>query len=223
MGNKLEGLTNSTISNPVASPLKTTTYKVQVSDNYGCSAYGNITITLRDSILKAIIDGPDVVCPDNVVLFKDTSLGKINSWYWNFGNGNTSDLRKPPAQHYPSNNSFFSVYLTIADSAGCEQSVKKIIKSVNNCFIAVPSAFTPNNDGLNDFLYPLNAYKATNLVFKVFDRWGHLVFETNDWTKKWDGTLEGLPQPTGVYVWMLTYKDADRKNIFLKGTTALIR
>ena len=87
----------------------------------------------------------------------------------------------------------------------------------------MPSAFTPNNDGLNDFLYPLNAYKATNLVFKVFNRWGQLVFATNDWTKKWDGTIGGVPQTTAVYIWMLTYKDENQKQVFLKGTTTLIR
>ena len=87
----------------------------------------------------------------------------------------------------------------------------------------MPSAFTPNNDGLNDFLYPLNAYKATNLVFKVFDRWGQLVFETNDWTRKWDGSIGGVPQTTAVYIWVLTYKDENQKHVFLKGTTTLIR
>jgi gliding motility-associated-like protein len=218
-----EGLNNPAINNPVATPIKTTKYEVQVTDETGCNAYGNVTIRLRDSILKAIISGPDITCPDDNVLFKDTSIGKIISWHWNFGNGNTSDLRNPPVQYYPPNGSFFSVNLTITDTSGCEQTAKKIIKAVNNCFIAVPNAFTPNNDGLNDFLYPLNAYKATHLVFKVFDRWGRQVFETRDWTKKWDGSFKGEPQATGVYVWMLTYTDANQKQVFLKGTVALIR
>ena len=218
-----EGLTNSTIANPIATPQKTTRYEVIVSDGSDCTAYGHVTITLRNSVLKVSMDGPDVACPGDVVLFKDTSIGKIISWHWDFGNGNTSDLKNPVVQHFPPNNSFFSVNLTIADSTGCKQTAKKIIKSVNNCFIAVPNAFTPNNDGLNDFLYPLNAYKATDLEFKVFDRWGNLVFETKDWTKKWDGTFERVPQPTAVYIWMLTYKDEKQKQVFLKGTTALIR
>jgi gliding motility-associated-like protein len=218
-----EGLNNSTVPNPIATPQKTTTYEVMVTDGSGCTAYGHVTITLRNSALKAMINGPDVACPGDVVLFKDTSVGKIISWDWDFGNGNTSDLQNPSVQQFPPNNSLFSVNLTIADSTGCEQTAKKIIKAANNCFIAVPNAFTPNNDGLNDFLYPLNAYKATHLSFKVFDRWGRLVFETRDWTKKWDGKFNGVPQAAGVYVWMLTYTDEKRKQVFLKGTVALIR
>jgi gliding motility-associated-like protein len=87
----------------------------------------------------------------------------------------------------------------------------------------VPTAFTPNGDGLNDYLYPLNAYKATNLSFKVFNRAGQVVFETKDWTVKWDGTIKGVKQASGIYVWMLDYNDATGKRISLKGTTLLIR
>jgi gliding motility-associated-like protein len=94
---------------------------------------------------------------------------------------------------------------------------------VNNCYIAVPSAFTPNHDGLNDYLYPLNAYKATNLNFIVYDRLGRILFETKDWTKKWDGTVAGMTQPAGTYVWILNYTDENNIKVSLKGTTVLIR
>jgi gliding motility-associated-like protein len=220
----LTGLTNAKISNPVATPLTTTTYEVKVTDNSGCNAYGKVNILLRDSILKAIINGPDVACPNEVILFKDTSLGQIINWHWNFGNGITSNLKNPAIQHYPvTNGTLYPVTLTITDTAGCIQSAKKTIKSVNNCFIAVPNAFTPNNDGLNDFLYPVNAYKATNLLFQVFNRFGSLVFTTNNLINKWDGTIGGIPQDSGVYIWILNYTDADRKKISLKGTAVLIR
>ena len=153
-----EGLTNSTIANPIATPQQTTRYEVIVSDGSNCTAYGDVTITLRNSILKASIDGPNVACPGDAILFRDTSIGQIVSWYWNFGNGNTSELQKPDIQYYPvTDGSFFPVLLTVTDTAGCVLTEKKFIKSVNNCYIAVPSAFTPNNDGLNDFLYPINA------------------------------------------------------------------
>ena len=69
-----------------------------------------------------------------------------------------------------------------------KDTVVHIVKSVNNCYIAVAQRFfTPNGDGHNDYLYPLNAWKATDLLFRVFNRNGELVFETRDWTNKWDG------------------------------------
>jgi gliding motility-associated-like protein len=72
-----------------------------------------------------------------------------------------------------------------------------------------PSAFSPNGDGNNDYLYPLDAYKATGLVFRIYNRNGRVVFETRDWTKKWDGRVNGSPEPAGVYVWTLEYTDAE--------------
>ena len=88
----------------------------------------------------------------------------------------------------------------------------------------MPSAFTPNGDGLNDYLYPLNGYKAKNLEFKVFNRWGQMVFETTDWTIKWDGTVNGQKQNPGTYVWELQYTDGNTgKKVAQKGTVVLIR
>lgn len=218
------GLSNAFVANPVASPGKTTTYKIKATDSMGCNAYGETTIHLRDSVFKAMVEGPEIVCPLEGVSFRDNSIGEIISWYWDFGNGNTSIDNKPEVQHYPAyNGALFPVKLTVTDTAGCIKTIIKYIKTVTNCYIAVPTGFTPNNDGLNDFLSPLNAYKAGNLVFKVFDRWGKLVFETKDWTRKWDGTIQGVPQNTGVYLWTLSYTDADNKQVFLKGTSTLIR
>ncbi len=98
------------------------------------------------------------------------------------------------------------------------------LKVLKSCYIAVPNAFTPNGDGLNDFLYPLNAYKADNLEFKVYNRLGQLVFSTTDWTVKWDGTINGQPQDTGIFVWTLQYTNRDTgKHVFMKGSTVLIR
>jgi gliding motility-associated-like protein len=95
---------------------------------------------------------------------------------------------------------------------------------IGSCFIGVPAAFTPNGDGHNDFLYPLNADKAVNLEFKVYNRYGQLVFETRDGAKKWDGTLKGKAQNTGTYIWTLQYTDGETgKKIVSRGTSILIR
>lgn len=98
-----------------------------------------------------------------------------------------------------------------------------VMKVAGNCFIAVPTAFTPNGDGLNDFLGPLNAYKATDLLFRVYSRAGQIVFETRDWNRKWDGVIGNVKQATAVYVWTLEYTDPAKKRISLKGTSTLIR
>ncbi|HRH61665.1 MAG TPA: gliding motility-associated C-terminal domain-containing protein, partial [Chitinophagaceae bacterium] len=63
-----------------------------------------------------------------------------------------------------------------------------------------------------------------DLDFKVYNRFGQLVFHTADWTIKWDGTIKNIPQDTGIYGWVLTYTDTDTgKRIFRKGVTTLLR
>jgi gliding motility-associated-like protein len=87
--------------------------------------------------------------------------------------------------------------------------------------IFVPSGFTPNNDGTNDILR-VRGNCIKELDFKVFDRWGELVFQTSDQTIGWDGTFKGKPALAGVYVYYINavVKGA---NINSQGNTTLIR
>lgn len=219
-----EGLSSSSIKNPLAFPAQTTVYRVTIKDSSGCSVSGEVQVRLKNVFLRSAMDAPLVACPNENVLFRDTSTGAITTWNWNFGNGNTSTMRHPPPQRYPVDNGvLYPVSLTVTDTAGCMQTVYSYVKTVNNCYIAVPSAFSPNGDGLNDFLYPLNAYKATNLSFKVFNRQGMLVYQTTNWLARWDGTVNGEPQAPGTYVWILNYIDENKKPVSLKGPVLLIR
>ncbi len=221
------GLSNTRIADPIATPEVTTTYSVTVSDQSGCLNSDSVIIKLLNSItVKAAISGLSFLCrPYDSASFKDMSLGEIETWHWDFGNGVSSSVQNPSVQNFSiaDNTTDYRVRLTITDTAGCSDTTYHVMKVENNCYIAIPSAFTPNGDGLNDYLYPLNAYKATQLLFRVFNRNGQLVFETRDWTKKWDGTFEGNPLTTDVFVWELGYTDAANKKIFLKGSTLLIR
>jgi len=220
-----DGLSATNISNPLALPRTTTKYQVKVTDQSGCSKTEAVTIRLLNGELKAGFTMPEVVCPNDIAIFNDNSVGKIVSWSWSFGNGELSEEQQPSPQKYanPSFNTNYPVKLIVVDSSGCADTAVSYIKVVNNCIIQVPNAFTPNGDGHNDYLYPLNAWKATQLRFRVYNRFGQVVFETGDWTKKWDGTLGGKMLPTGTYVWTLDYNDENKKHISLKGTTVLIR
>jgi gliding motility-associated-like protein len=153
-------------------------------------------------------------------------MGNITSWQWNFGNGSSSTQKNPEPFKYPFNSSekTYVVTLKVTDETGCTDSASRNIVVVGNCNIAVPSAFTPNRDGRNDELFPTNAFNANNLIFRVYNRFGQIVFQTKDWQKKWDGNVNGQPQPSGTYVWTLDYvlKTTGRPYSF-KGTTQLIR
>jgi gliding motility-associated-like protein len=193
--------------------------------NGTCSNSAQVTFSL-DNELKASFTAPDMICPEDVATFKDTSIGTITAWDWNFGNGATSTEKDPPSQAYlpVMSDQNYPVRLIVKSDRDCYDTAYKQLKVLYNCYIAVASAFTPNGDGRNDYLYPINAYKAKNLIFKVYNRLGQLVFSTTDFTKKWDGTFKGIKQQTGTYVWTLQYTNMDSgKKFSLKGTAVLIR
>jgi len=204
------------------SGVKEVTLKVS---NGVCSMTGVAVTDLAQIRLKAGFEYPNFACPGDSIVFTDKSTGPISTWQWDFGNGQRSAAQVPLAQLYNSATplSTVSVRLIVGHINGCKDTVVHRIQVPNNCYIAVPTGFTPNGDGLNDYLYPLNAWKATDLHFRVYNRLGQLVFETRDWTRKWDGRFNSQPVPTGTYVWMLQYTDDKGKKVFTKGTTVVIR
>jgi gliding motility-associated-like protein len=197
-----------------------------IVSNGVCRDTSAIRTVLLDNFLNADFEVTAIVCPGDLASYKDNSVGKILVWNWDFGNGNSSLLQQPPQQSYPYSNVIrdVPVQLIVTNDIGCKDTATKKIKVVGNCYIAVPNAFTPNGDGLNDYLYPLNAYKAKDLIFKVYNRFGQLLFQTTDWTNKWDGSFKGQGADAATYVWILQYTHVDTgKKVEQKGTTVLIR
>ena len=175
--------------------------------------------------LKADFEANNTMCPEDSAFFINKSVGQIIAYQWDFGQGAGSTLQDPAPHKYPLSGieTVYPVKL-IVDNGGCKDTAIYPIKVLSSCFIAVPTAFTPNGDGLNDELYPLNAFKADDLVFRVYNRAGQLVFSSRDWMQRWNGTVNGEPQDSGMFVWTLQYVHRDTgKKFSLKGSTVLIR
>ena len=224
---RIDSIAVSAIQNPViiSKAFGNHTVKLVVT-NGKCTDSATSNFVLPDQTVKAAFAASDSLCPTDALQFTDQSSSNTTIWKWDFGNGVTSNSQIPPAQYYPLTNRFtnYTVRLAVKNNFNCADTAYRIITVLVTCYIAVPSAFTPNGDGLNDYLYPLNAYKAGNLVFKVFNRYGQVIFETEDWTRKWDGRVKGIPQGSGTYVWTLSYINKDTgQPVFLSGTTVLIR
>lgn len=201
------------------------TVQLQVTNGV-CSAQHTEQILLDNELKAAFAMSAAVLCPLDMVTFTDQSTGRIISHRWDFGFGNGSRSVNPNPFRYPigSREQTYDVRLIVEDDLHCFDTVVQTIKTVPTCRVAVPTAFTPNNDGTNDFLYPLNGYKTADLVFRIYARNGQLVFESHNWLNKWDGTINGSPAPVGTYAWVLEYTDTEFGNrVFQKGVSTLLR
>lgn len=179
----------------------------------------------KDNKITAKIEGPSVACPLGASVFKANGKGSISQYEWDFGNGFTSELKVSPAQNYPvlDHPAYYNIRLIVKNDEGCKDTAFHSLKISSDCYIAIPNGFTPNGDGLNDYLYPLNGYLARQLNFSVYNRFGQKIWETTNWTRKWDGTFNGKPQPTSTYIWYLAYTDEAGVAVKLNGSVNLLR
>ncbi|WP_343306212.1 gliding motility-associated C-terminal domain-containing protein [Chitinophaga niabensis] len=185
------------------------------------------TSILITSELEAVFSvAPGPYCPMEIVKPVNESTGNILTWEWDYGNGTTSMGEQPLSMRYfpQSKEQDYRIRLIVRNNVNCRDTMDRYIKAARSCYIDVPSAFSPNHDGQNDYFYPLNAYKAQDLKFQVYNRLGQLMFESGDWRKRWDGCHNGIPVGMGTYAWMLEYTDGESgKKVFRKGTVVLVR
>jgi gliding motility-associated-like protein len=162
---------------------------------------------------------------DPWITFTDSSLN-ATSWLWSFGdlNNSTSTLQNPTFA-YPDVDCY-QVYLTVSTPNGCMDSTSKEICIEPDVRLYVPNAFTPNGDGINDVFIPVGmGIDPENYQMWIFDRWGNLIFTTTDFSKGWDGTVQGTNRLCQIdtYVWKIKGLDMNSGKINLIGRVSLVK
>jgi gliding motility-associated-like protein len=114
-------------------------------------------------------------------------------------------------------------YVTVTDENGCTATDDIKLKVFGNPDVYVPNSFTPNGDGKNDMLMPLGFGLRSVEYFKIYNRYGQLVFQTNSLGIGWDGTFKGKPQPAGTYTYMVKVINYRGWPVEQKGTSIIIR
>jgi gliding motility-associated-like protein len=150
--------------------------------------------------------------PEVQLLNRTTRLGE-NKYAWQIQSvGARSDISPSVAF---TKAGLYEVKLTATNYDGCKHEVTRFIEVKNDFGVYMPNSFTPNDDGLNDMFKPVftpYGLDKSNYQLDIFDRWGHLVFRSNDPEKGWDGSIgnkgeERMKQD--VYTYMLRFRDLD--------------
>lgn len=152
--------------------------------------------------------------------FTNKSTG-ANHYKWIFGDGKTS-TEENPTYKYTAVGKFEIMLVAFYDD--CSDTFRfspVIIVSYDDIFF--PSAFSPNNDGKNDFFHLLQSEGVVELTLRVYNRWGQLVFETNKVDGGWDGSYNNKPQEVGVYTYFAKAKMVNGSVVEKKGSISLLR
>ncbi len=193
-------------------------FTLTVTDNYGCNFSVSDSMWVYMMPPLVVHAGNDT----NAILGRPHQLlgsGGSNYVWSPAGPLNNPFIAKPLATLY--NDTYFTVVVT--DSIGCTASDGVFIKVYEGPMYYVPNAFTPNGDGLNDVFRPIPVGIQSTTSFRVYNRYGELMFQTNKWLEGWDGMYKGKKALAGTYTWMIKGIDKNGKVVEMSGTVILIQ
>lgn len=212
------GLNNAAINNPTAVTNSNTAYTVTATLN-GCVRTRTINIAIKPNPIidagpsKTIVDG-------DAVQLEGLANGIVNSIAWTpaatLTNANTF---KPTAK--PNVTTVYT--LTVRDGNGCTSTDNTTVTVIPYC-VKVMDAFSPNGDGMNDkWLVTNGASCATQIIAKVFNRYGSPVYQSDNYKNDWDGTYKGKPVPDATYYYVVTYRLINGQTVMAKGDVTILR
>lgn len=223
--NNIAGLSNTTIPDPVANPNTTIIYTVEGKDAYGCfNDTANITVKVDSFPTVKINPVNNPVQVGDTVHLSTVYGSSVTSWLWTPSTYlSCTDCPSPVVTPL----SPISYTVTVKDAVGCSASDTASVEVVcSGDRVDIPSAFTPNGDGLNDRFEIKGGLLIKHIV--VYGRWGNLIYEKeNIWasanTDWWDGTCNRIPCDMGTYIYIMKIQCPSGALFIRKGTVVLIR
>lgn len=214
---------SSTLENPEHTYDDPGTYTVTLiaTDPEACHPTDTTTLTVEVYEIPEpfITIGPDSISIYGVATFTDYTENAV-SWLWDFGDGGTSTQQNPNHQYAEPGD--YTVCLTVTNQFGCTDSACYPITVYAKSVLDAPNAFSPNGDGINDTYRPFS-YGMEFYELYIYNRWGQLVFQTNDPDIGWDGVFNGKEQEMDTYAFYMNGKGTDGKTYYKQGNVTLVR
>ncbi|MEQ8704405.1 MAG: gliding motility-associated C-terminal domain-containing protein [Phaeodactylibacter sp.] len=203
-------------------------------DTNGCTRTGSLSFEIvvceeGDPCLDnpdLLITGDSVVCLGDAATFSASGPDSIFLYDWNLDVAGSADEPMPSVTF--EENGIYSVVLLAVDEAGCTYSDNfsfevRFCEPAGGCAYTLPNAFSPNGDGTNDTFELLGNCPVASFELRVFNRWGGIVFETDDPEAGWDGRFNGQDAPIEVYFYQAFVETPNGKVVELNGDVTLVR
>ncbi len=212
-------------SNHLYSNIGTYKIKLTATNPLSCNITNadSIILTVSGKPTSSFTYSPQPPQANTAVVFTNNSIGGVK-YTWLFGDGDsliTTTLLQPVSYIYGATQTYNACLVT-TNSAGCMDTTCQSIHAIVYPLCKVPTAFSPNGDGVNDKLL-VKGYGIEEMVWQIYNRWGTLVFISTNQSVGWDGTYKGVLQPQDVYHYVLQVKFTNKSSTTLKGDITLLR
>lgn len=218
------GLSDPSIANPVATPNATTTYQVVVSQGQCFKDTGRVVVTVVP--LPTVDAGPDLRLVLGSTLTLQPQVSGAVTYLWTPSTALSCTTCPNPVAE-PKVTTTYTI--KVSNALGCSaQDNVTVSVSCDNSYLSMPNTFTPNNDGHNDKLFPQGSGISKIRIFRVYNRWGQLMYEVNnvppnDARFGWDGSFKGEVLNSDVFVFYILGQCETGETQELKGDVTLIR
>jgi len=199
-------------------------YHVTISTSVdGCYAEETFTDLASINTLPQVDFAYSPKEPSNLdaeVDFVGNSLSTIEEWTWSIGHNSIKTNGQEISEVLTTPGTYL-VTLNVTDENNCTGTFMDEVYVKAEHTVYIPNAFSPNDDGLNDILKPVGI-GINSIDFYVYSRWGEMIYHGTSVEEGWDGTKQGHKVPTGVYSWVVQYKDLDGEQFKLKGLVQVV-
>ncbi len=201
----------------------TYTIRLRAVDSATCNGEDSarFTITVGGKPVSSFTYSPNPPQENTPVDFLNSSIGATR-YIWKFGDGDTLNTTLTTSiRHIFNETKKFTTCLVAINDIGCRDTTCQDIQAKVIPLLDVSNAFTPNGDGINDKVF-VRGYGITKMTWRIYNRWGAVVYQTGDRSQGWDGTYKGSLQPKEVYNYILDVEFGDGTRFTKKGDITLL-
>lgn len=201
---------------------------LRLTNQYGCTAEviePDYICVYPNPIASFVVNPSQLDAYNQTAKFINLS-SNADTYFWNFDHNNATSNSLSPTYTYPDNPYQYQVWLIAENSFGCIDSTFQIVGVNNGPVYYIPNSFTPDGDQFNGLFLPIfsSGFDPYRFNMLIFDRWGEVLFESNNSQVGWDGTYGGILMQDGVYLYKINFRDAyTDKRYDLTGHVNLIR
>ena len=194
--------------------------RLDVMNEHGCSADPYIIpINIYNIPTAAFTNTPEYGrMYESLIEFQNNSVGAVQ-YDWNFGDGNTADFFD--GNHIYGDTGSFVIALIVTSNHGCMDTAYGRVRIEDGFSFYVPNAFTPNDDGVNDSFQGYGTFIHAYEMW-IYDRWGKIIYHTEDYNKPWDGRMHSIVQ-NDTYVYRIRVTDTHEKDHIYIGSVSLVK